>query len=121
MLLGRWKALLQIFILFSVLQSSVQSNPFSEFWIKSTQNVDGKDFVMDPLSLVHNWNIGTETIRKIIQQTTSIYIMGGKNGPRNDVASVEVFEISMSSLYPIDDNHMTLLEGEYKSPKSSLY
>ena len=43
--------------------------------------------------------------------------MGGRTGIYDTTSSVEVFEISMDSLYPLNDNYVTL-EGGYRSPKS---
>ena len=43
--------------------------------------------------------------------------MGGWNDSNNTYASVEAFEMSMDSLYPINDNYVAL-EGGYLSPKS---
>ena len=54
---------------------------------------------------------------QVVSIGSKIYVMGGRNGSYNTDASVEAFEISMSSLYPIDDNYVTL-EGGYHSPKS---
>merc|ERR1712038_1463698 len=44
------------------------------------------------------------------------YVMGGKNGSTT-TSSVEVFEMSLLSLYPTNDNFITV-EGGYRSPKS---
>ena len=46
----------------------------------------------------------------------NIYVMGGKKGYRI-LSSAEMFEISMSLLYPTNDNYVTV-EGRYHSPKS---
>ena len=43
--------------------------------------------------------------------------MGGVNCSYVTYASVEVFDLSMSSLYPINDNYVKM-EGGYHSPKS---
>merc|ERR1712038_357883 len=47
---------------------------------------------------------------------TKIYVMGGWNGS-TIISSVEVLEMSLSALYPTDDNYITV-EGGYRSPKS---
>jgi len=47
---------------------------------------------------------------------TKIYIMGGHKN-RTTFSSVEMLEMSMSTLYPTDDNYITV-EGGYQSPKS---
>merc|ERR1712125_116605 len=47
---------------------------------------------------------------------TKIYVMGGDNGSTIH-SSVEMLEMSMSTLYPTDDNYITV-EGGYRSPKS---
>ena len=54
---------------------------------------------------------------KAVSIGPSIYVMGGWNDSNNTYASVEAFEMSMDSLYPINDNYVTL-EGGYRSPKS---
>ena len=45
-----------------------------------------------------------------------IYVMGGNDG-RFTTSLVEVFDISTYSLYPTDDNYVTMEDG-YRSPKS---
>ena len=47
---------------------------------------------------------------------SSIYVMGGWNGS-TDTSSVDVMEMSLSSLYPIDDNFVTVEDG-FCTPKS---
>ena len=47
--------------------------------------------------------------------SSNIYVMGGSNG--FSLPSLEVFELSMSSLYHINDNYV-ILEGGYCSLKS---
>ena len=54
---------------------------------------------------------------QVVSIGSKIYVMGGRNGSYNTDASVEAFEISLDSLYPINDNYVTL-EGGYRSPKS---
>ena len=53
---------------------------------------------------------------KAISIGPNIYVMGGEEDS-TITSSVEMFEIPISSLYPINDNYVTL-EGEYHSPKS---
>ena len=74
----------------SVLKSSAQSSPFSEYWIKSVTSIDGRDSVMDPLALAHNWNIGVEIAKRTIQRTTRLC-------PRNTTS------ISLHKRYPAND------------------
>ncbi len=46
----------------------------------------------------------------------NIYVMGGEYDSTTH-SSIEMFELPMSSLYPNDDNYITV-EDEYRSPKS---
>ena len=48
---------------------------------------------------------------------SKIYVVGGWDGSTSATSSVEVFEMSMDSFYPIDDNYVILEDG-YCSPKS---
>ena len=56
--------------------------------------------------------------RRICQAVTigpNIYVMGGYNDSAAH-SSIEMFELAMSSLYPTDDNYITV-GGGFRSPK----
>ena len=74
----------------SVLKSSAQSSPFREYWFKSVTSIDGRYSVIDPLVLVHNWNVRVEIAKRTIQCTTRIC-------PRNTTS------ISLHKRYPAND------------------
>ena len=54
------------------LVSSVSDNSFSSHHVAAVKSVNGVDTGLDPLTLSKTWNIGLETAKRTIQQTTRL-------------------------------------------------
>ena len=72
------------------LVSSVCDSPFSSHHVAAVKSVNGVDSGLDPIMLSKTWNIGLETAKCTVQQTTRL-------GPRNTT------NISLNCQYATND------------------